>query len=123
MRKLRVYIAGPMTNGNGKNYNLEKIREALKAYSTLIREGYLPFCPQLSLLHEMMVPISLTYDQWLGHDQDVIDNSDVIFRMPGESVGADRECKYARGRGIPVVEGSINYFLSGYSESTVCKST
>ena len=122
MRKLRVYIAGPMTNGDGKNYNLEKIREAIGVSGFLIRHGFLPFCPQLSILHEMMLPGDVAYTDWLEYDLSWIDVCDAILRIPGPSKGADRECEYADGKGIPVSLGLSN-FMATYQESTVCKST
>lgn len=122
MRKLRVYIAGPMTNGTGRNYDLEKIREAMKAYSVLIHHGFLPFCPQLSLIQEMMLPGDVTYAEWLEHDLSWIDVCDVILRIPGPSKGADRECEYAQGRGIPIAK-DLQTFLALHQESVVCKTT
>ncbi|KKM66927.1 hypothetical protein LCGC14_1476270 [marine sediment metagenome] len=122
MYKLRVYIAGPMTNGDGNTYNPEKIREALEAYSLLIRYGFLPFCPQLSLIHAMMLPQDVSYAEWLEHDFSWIDICDVVLRIPGPSKGADRECEYAEGLGIRVVEGLDN-FLTAYPEPIVCKTT
>lgn len=121
-RKLRVYIAGPMTNGTGKNYDLEKIREAMGAYGLLIRHGFLPFCPQLSLAQEMMLPGNVTYDEWLEHDLAWIDVCDVVLQIPGPSKGADTECVYARAKGIPVFEG-LSHFMATHPESTVCKTT
>lgn len=101
-KSLRVYIAGPMTNG-GQGYDMKRIHEAVDTYFTLIVLGYTPHCPQLTVFCDFMCPNRLSHDEWLELDERYIDNSDVVLRLPGESVGADRECAYAKANGIPVV--------------------
>ncbi|KKL49174.1 hypothetical protein LCGC14_2318140 [marine sediment metagenome] len=115
-RRLRVYIAGPMTNGTGRNFNMEKIHEAIDAYFVLIDGGLVPHCPQLTVFCEFMKPNRISYEQWMKLDAAYIDDSDVVLRIPGPSAGADKECKYALSRGKPVVVGLDN-FLCWYDST------
>lgn len=117
-RKLRVYIAGPMTGGTGHSFNMKKINEAIQAYFTLITLGYVPHCPHLTVFCEFMQPDRISYEQWLTLDRNYIEDSDVVLRIEGISPGSDRECDYAKSRGIPVVYGLGN-FLVQYKEAPV----
>ena len=103
MKSLRVYIAGPMTNG-GQGYDMGKIHEAIKAYFTLIELGHTPHCSQLTVFCDFLAPSRIAYHEWLRLDERYISNSDVVLRMRGDSVGADYECAYAIAEGIPVVK-------------------
>lgn len=110
-RKLRVYIAGPMTGGTKGFFNMGKIHEAIEAYFKLIQWGFVPHCPHLSVFCEFMNPDRIKYEEWLELDRNYIDDSDIVLRIPGASPGADQECDYARLQGKTVVEG-INTFLA-----------
>jgi len=112
-RRLRVYIAGPMTNGTKDNFNMPKIHEAIEAYFRLIEEGFVPHCPHLTVFCELMHPHRIEYEQWLELDKSYIDDADVVLRIPGASRGANRECEYARSKGVDVRSG-LSYFLETY---------
>lgn len=116
--RVRVYIAGPMTNGSGRFFNMAKINEAIKVYFTLIKLGFVPHCPQLTVFGEFMSPNDVSYEQWLELDRCYIDDTDVVLRIEGDSKGADRECEYARHYGKPIIYG-LDSFLAKYKEVTV----
>lgn len=90
-----VYVAGPMTIDP---YGC--VRQAVVAFRHLRAAGLTPFLPQLSVLHEMIDP--QPYEDWMAYDFDVISNVAAVFRLIGESKGADREVEYARSLDIPV---------------------
>lgn len=113
-RRLRVYIAGPMTCGTAGSFNMEKIHEAIEAHFTLIELGFVPHCPQLTVFCELMQPHRISYEQWLKLDMNYIADSDVVLRIPGLSPGAERECEYAEALCKPVVVGLDN-FLCWYN--------
>jgi pentatricopeptide repeat protein len=92
-----------MTNGSKDHFNLGKIHEAFEVFCQLVEKGYAPHCPQLSVYLELMFPHRLLYDDWLEIDMTHIALSDVVFRIPGPSAGADREVAFAIDQGIPVV--------------------
>lgn len=109
-RKTRVYIAGPMTNGTKNCFNMPAIHDAIRAYFTLIEWGFVPHCPHLTVFCEFMDPHRISYEQWLELDKNYIDDCDVVLRIPGDSKGADKECKYARYLNKPVVVGVAAFY-------------
>jgi hypothetical protein len=102
MTRPTVYIAGPMTNGTGRAFNMEKINEAIEAFFCLIELGYAPHCPHLTVFCEFMQPHRIPYEGWLDLDMTYVRHSDAVLRIPGDSKGADREVAYARTLGKPV---------------------
>lgn len=117
-RRLRVYIAGPMTNGTKDHFNMSKINEAIEANFTLIEHGFVPHCPHLTVFCELMHPHRISYAQWLELDKNYIDDCDVVLRIPGPSKGADKECAYAKYIACPVVSGLDN-FLNTYKKDAL----
>lgn len=91
-----VYLAGPMTSAPYTGVTL-----AVQAAERLRKQGYIPVVPQLCALWSM-IGSSATYEEWLAYDFALIDRCDCLLRLPGASVGADREVEYAKERGIPV---------------------
>ena len=95
-RATLVYVSGPFTQGSvGEN-----IHYAAQAGRLLRREGYAVIVPHNTLLEDIVFPI--TYESWIQHDLRLISCCDVILRIPGLSLGAEREVKCAREFGIPV---------------------
>jgi hypothetical protein len=47
-------------------------------------------------------PAGTTHEMWLKCDLEIVRRCDAVFRVPGESVGADMETAEAARRGIPV---------------------
>lgn len=117
-RRLRVYIAGPMTNGTKDHFNMSKIHEAIEANFCLIENGFVPHCPHLTVFCELMNPHRISYEQWLDLDKRYIDDCDVVLRIPGDSKGADRECSYAIDHEKHVIHG-LRRFLSIYKTPSV----
>lgn len=102
MRRTVVYLAGPMTNG-GRGFNMEAIHHAIDTQLMLIQNGFAPICPQLTTFCELLFPGRVPYKDWLDLDLTFVSMSDAVFRLPGDSVGADGEVAYAKSKGIPVV--------------------
>lgn len=90
-----VYVAHPI----GK----DPIGNARKAFSFAdsIAHFCVPIVPD-NPAWELAYP--KTYEEWMKRDLDLVVGCDALFRMPGESPGADREVAYARDAGIPVFE-------------------
>jgi hypothetical protein len=96
MRK-RIYIAGPMTYGD----NLQNAFEAFRTFRQLIRLGFSPHCPQMAMLISRMIG-DLSHETWMDVDLPWVHVSDAVLRLPGESPGADQECREAAEQGITV---------------------
>jgi nucleoside 2-deoxyribosyltransferase len=93
---IRVYLAGPYSVGN-KEANIVK---ALVYAEHLTRKGFLVYVPHLSHFWDLEYPHDAKF--WLEYDEHWLAVCDCVLRIPGESVGADREMKFAINRGIPV---------------------
>lgn len=102
MSKPLCYLAGPIS----KPDPLINVRSAIMLYQRLINDDVVtPFCPHLSILVPLVAGGAETSDHeyWLKHDFEVIDHCAAVYRMDGESVGADQEVEYAAEvLGIPV---------------------
>lgn len=96
LTKPRVYIAGPFSKGN----MLLNIRNAVVFGSDLLAAGIVPLIPHLTGLWEIVSP--LTYREWLEYDKEWLLLCDAVFRLPGESPGADEEVSLAEYAGLPV---------------------
>ena len=96
MKIAKVYIAGPYTKPDpeANTYAMMKVWDELRSL------GYFPFCPLWSHFQEMRHP--RTWEDWMQFDLAWIDVCDCVLRIPGESVGADREIAHAKKECIPV---------------------
>lgn len=106
MKKL-IYVAGPYSGGN---VNLN-VRTALAVGDMIVEFGGIPQVPHLFHLWDMMMP--KPYHHWLDLDMDYILKCDALYRMGGESPGADKEVAFAKEHGIPVIydEADLEEFL------------
>lgn len=103
---VKVYIASPYTKGNVE----QNVMNQIKAAEELRELGFLPFVPLLSHFWNRLSPHPYMY--WMDMDLEWVYVCDCILRLPGESEGADMECKEARRIGIPVfydVSVLVNY--------------
>jgi hypothetical protein len=92
-----VYVAGPIT---GQPFRC--VGQSVEAWEALRGLGVVPFCPQWSVIAEMVWPQD--YEEWLAYDFDIIRRCDAVYRLVGESPGADREVEFARSLGKPVFD-------------------
>ncbi len=92
-----VYVAGPIT---GDPWGC--VRKAIGASNTLHALGMTAYLPQLSVLHEMVEP--QPYSFWIEHGMVMLGRCDGLFRIPGDSPGADLETELALELDIPVWE-------------------
>ena len=97
-KKLMVYIAGPYSHPDP----VENTHRAIKVAEDLIARGFLPIIPHQSMLWQLVSPHPIRF--WYDYDLDILERCDILYRIPGESKGADAEVKYAKDKGIPVCE-------------------
>jgi hypothetical protein len=90
-----VYVAGPIT---GDPWGC--VRKATTAAAILDDLGCWAYLPQLSVLHEIVAP--MPYEHWIEHGLAMVERCDGIYRIPGESPGAEREVEHALTVGVPV---------------------
>jgi hypothetical protein len=94
----RVYIAGPIgLNDSGR---LERVRAAIAAGDKIKRLGFAPFIPHLCHFWDEVFPDE--YEAWMQYDFVWLATCHALFRVAGESPGADREVAWANANGLPV---------------------
>lgn len=103
---MRVYVAGPMTIGDITLH----IRNAILAANQLRNAGHAPYVPHLNHFWHLLCPRS--YEDWLDLDNQFLPTCEVLIRLPGKSLGAEREIALAKSLGIPVYF-SVSAFLEG----------
>lgn len=91
-----VYVAGPYSIGD----HAANVDRAMQAGNELLRRGYVPFVPHLSHFWDAAYPKPL--EDWMRIDLAILSRCDAVLRLPGESVGADREVAFANSCHIPV---------------------
>jgi len=96
MIKIKVFISSPYTIGDKE----ENVKRSMKVADELIELGFIPFIPLLFHYQNELHPRD--EKTWLDLDLDWLESCDCVFRLSGESNGADRECDYADKMCIPV---------------------
>lgn len=97
MSKPLVYIAGPYTNPDP----VENVHRAIKAGMDLYRTGQCAvIIPHLSMTAQLVEPHDV--DFWYEFDLTQLAHCDALFRLPGDSTGADNEVAFAIEQHIPV---------------------
>lgn len=95
MKPIRVFMSGPYSSSPAAN------TDAAIAVAELLHSlGFVPFIPHLSHFWNERYPHP--YADWLAYDLHWLRMCDAVFRMPGDSSGADGEVAEARRIGIPV---------------------
>ena len=94
--RLKVYISGPITRG----CHIHNFSQAAEAQTQLIKAGFAPMNPMLS----MMLPgaWNIPHEDWIEADLPWVACADAVLRLPGESTGAETECRHAIQHNIPV---------------------
>ena len=107
----KIYLSGPITKGD-KDHNF---RQAAVAQRTLLRAGYAVLNPMLSM--KLPGGLEIPHEVWMASDLPWVACSCAVLRLPGESIGADMEVKFAHGRGIPVFE-DITVLMEHFKEES-----
>ena len=97
--KPKVYIAGPYSGGDV----IRNIGLAIWAGDFLAGEGFVSFIPHLTGFWHMFKEHE--YEFWMEQDTEWLRVCVVVYRMKGESLGADREVELAESLNIPVFDG------------------
>jgi hypothetical protein len=106
MKNLKVYIAGPYTQGDPA----VNVANAVRAADELLRAGFIPYIPHLTHFWHMMHPH--LYEDWIKLDLEWLKVCNIMVRLPGASPGADIEEKEARKLliGVYTVEEAIKEY-------------
>ena len=92
-----VYIAGPYTHPDP----IVNVREAVSTADILYEyENVIPVVPHLTMFWHLVHPHPVEF--WYEYDLCILRRCDAVFRMKGESTGADAEVDLAEKLGLPV---------------------
>ena len=94
MRKPRIYIAGPYTQGDTE----ANVKAAIGWAQKISEMGGNPYIPHLT--HYWNAEHEHSYDFWMEYDESWLLTCDAIFRFPGYSPGADKEMQVAEELGL-----------------------
>lgn len=94
---MKVYIAGPYSKGDVA----QNVRTAITTADALAARHFCPYVPHLTHFWHLLSP--KPYDWWLEYDAIWLLQCEAVYRIPGESNGADQEVRLAQTAGIPVV--------------------
>lgn len=93
-RRLRVYVAGPISSDV-----FDGVWRGFAAGKRMFQDGLAPFIPHADAFWFL----GETYwNAYLEYDLEYVAVCDAVFRLDGESKGADLECDVAASLGIPV---------------------
>lgn len=105
-----VYVACAMSAPTKAQF-MKNCRRANRAAWRLTKLGYLVFSPALGAFFEKDGG-DLSWDKWLAFDESIISRLDIVYRLLPDpagrtSSGAEREVRYAKRHGIPVVTSEM----------------
>jgi hypothetical protein len=104
-RRLRVYVAGPISSEP-----FEGIHRGFEAGRKLFLDGMAPYVPHFDAF--WFLPEG-NWNAYLEYDLEFVSVCDAVYRLAGESKGADLECKIAKELGIPVFYEQPFYATEG----------
>jgi hypothetical protein len=93
---MRIYLASPISS------NPEAILwVALENPNQIIDKGHNPYIP--NLMYYLEERKEREYETWMTLDEEWLVTCEAVYRIPGESPGADREMKLAVDLGLLVI--------------------
>lgn len=124
MPRILVFISGPLSNSGNLD---ENVNNAVKAGVELAKAGLAPVIPHLSVftakpcnryasMRDLDGPQTvigtgtraghpdISYREWVEIGEAQAAACGAVLRLPGESPGAERECRVARSFGVPVFD-------------------
>ena len=91
-----VYVAGPYSKGD----MAVNVHNAIQVANKILELGHIPYLPHLTHFWHLVTP--KPYQTWLEIDRSILIRCDCVFRMSGDSQGADGEVILAGQLGLPV---------------------
>jgi hypothetical protein len=93
---MKIYVAGPYTKGDVA----QNVKRAIMTGNNLRALGHTPFIPHLTHFWHLIQEHDIEY--WYAYDMEWLEQCEAVFRMRGESKGADEEVRRAQELGMPV---------------------
>lgn len=105
MKDIKVYVASPYGRRAGNNIDQCEcnVNMAIGVARILIKQGHIPFVPVLYHFVHKDWPDTPDEERWWEMCAIWLPDCDVVLRVSGHSIGADKEVELARKLSIPVV--------------------
>lgn len=104
-RRLRVYVAGPISSNV-----FEGVSRGVAAGRQMFLDGLAPFVPHMDAF--FFLPDG-NWNAYLEYDLEYILTTEAVYRLAGESRGADLEVEHAFAADIPVFYEDRTYIVDG----------
>ena len=95
-RRLRVYVAGPISQGDV----FENVTKAIRVGKKMVKDGLAPYVPHFDSY--MFAGSDISWNAYLEWDFEWASLAEAVYRLEGPSEGADREVGMAMQQDIPV---------------------
>ena len=92
-----VYIAGPYSQGDP----VQNTRRAILVANMIVDYGVVPIVPHLTMTWDLSFPRPPLF--WYEYTLDLLRRCDAIYRIKGESVGADKEWAWAEKNNLTLL--------------------
>jgi hypothetical protein len=96
-RRLKVYVAGPISTGD----TFENVHRAIRWGRQMVFDGLAPFVPHFDAFM-LASAADISWNAYLEWDLEWVASSDAVFRVSGESKGGDLEVAHAEALNLPV---------------------
>lgn len=91
-----IYIAGPYSLGDP----VQNTRTVIDVAERMVPFDVMPIIPHLTLLWDIIHPKRPRF--WYEYTLQILRRCDALYRVPGESAGADLEVEWALKHNMPV---------------------
>lgn len=98
---MRIFISGPYSASHPREVQ-RNVSKAIYHAIFLMKKGHSVFVPHLSHYIHIHPACPFEYEEYLRNDMAWLEVSEAVLRLPGASVGADKEVERAKELGIPV---------------------
>jgi hypothetical protein len=97
-RRLRVYVAGPISKGDV----FENVTNGIRWGKRMVKDGLAPYVPHFDAYMLAHTDDTVSWNAYLEWDLEWVAQAEAVFRLPGPSKGAALECARAVDMGIPI---------------------
>ncbi len=99
---MRIFVAGPYGDHNPKDILAQNVARADQVARDLMARGHQVYCPH-KMSHGWEDDIRFGREEALALDKSFILHwAEALYRLPGQSPGADGEVEMAESLGLPV---------------------
>ncbi|RLG10700.1 hypothetical protein DRN69_08685 [Candidatus Pacearchaeota archaeon] len=100
MKKMKIYVAGPLSGNNAVDY-INNMKRMLDISLKIYKKGHLPYVPCLDFLMGLRSRKNWKHEQYYNFNLGWIEVCDAFYYI-GSSRGADIELEHAKKLGLKI---------------------